>query len=196
MPSRPITSGPSRFSANSLDIRRRMLGENHPDFAASVNNLAGVTGRRRTTRAEPLLRQVVEIEKRSRGEKHPEYATSLSNLASLHFTLKATTPAPSRCCGRRRLFSASSLPTRPRCSGAATVGHAAICALVPRQLCRRSPRMARAWKRPTVICLPGRGWSTAAATDAKQSAPTRNSACLHAVAADRDATGPTGLGLA
>ena len=62
-----------------------MLGENHPDYATSLNNLARLYRPRATTRkAEPLYRQALEIRKQVLGENHPDYATSLNNLALLY----------------------------------------------------------------------------------------------------------------
>ena len=51
---RATTPGPSRSSARRLEIRKKALGENHPDYATSLNNLAGLyqaQGRLRPGRA-------------------------------------------------------------------------------------------------------------------------------------------------
>ena len=62
-----------------------MLGENHPDYATSLNNLAGLyQAMGDYAKAEPLFRQALEINKRALGENHPDYATSLNNLAALY----------------------------------------------------------------------------------------------------------------
>jgi tetratricopeptide (TPR) repeat protein len=61
------------------------LGESHPDYATSLNNLAllyDATGR--LAEAEPLLKQALEIRHTALGEGHPAYADSLNNLAELY----------------------------------------------------------------------------------------------------------------
>ncbi len=66
----------------AMEIRKVQLGENHPDYATSLNNLAGLyKAMGRLTDAEPLFRQAMEIRKVQLGENHPHYATSLHNLA-------------------------------------------------------------------------------------------------------------------
>ena len=67
------------------EIVKKALGENHPYYATSLNNLALlylVQGDDR--RAEPLCRQALEIQRKLLGENHPDYARSLNNLASLY----------------------------------------------------------------------------------------------------------------
>ena len=62
-----------------------MLGEQHPDFATSLNNLAVLyyaTGR--YEQAEPLYQQALEIRRQVLGEQHPDFASSLNNLAGLY----------------------------------------------------------------------------------------------------------------
>ena len=69
----------------ALEIRRTALGEEHPSFATSLNNLGALyclTGR--YAEAEPLLRQAMEIRCTALGEEHPEFATNLNNLAELY----------------------------------------------------------------------------------------------------------------
>jgi len=68
-----------------LEIYKKALGEHHPEYAASVNNLAALyrsTGA--YAQAEPLLRQAMEIVKKALGEHHPNYASSLNNLGLLY----------------------------------------------------------------------------------------------------------------
>ena len=46
----------------ALEIRKQALGEKHPDYAASLNNLAGLyESMGDYARAEPLYRQTVEV---------------------------------------------------------------------------------------------------------------------------------------
>ncbi|MCT7996488.1 CHAT domain-containing protein, partial [Laspinema olomoucense] len=57
----------------------------HPDYATSLNNLAGLYRQMgRLSDAEPLFRQAMEIRRVQLGENHPDYATSLNNLAGLY----------------------------------------------------------------------------------------------------------------
>jgi tetratricopeptide (TPR) repeat protein len=74
-----------QIAAKVLAVRRVVLGERHPDYATSLNNLAelyraiGEPGK-----ALPLLREVRESLRQALGERHPHYAHSLHNLASLY----------------------------------------------------------------------------------------------------------------
>ncbi len=66
----------------ALEIRRTALGEDHPDYAASLNNLARLyRAMGDHAAALPLYRQALEIHRTTLGEDHPDYATSLNNLA-------------------------------------------------------------------------------------------------------------------
>jgi len=69
----------------ALEIRRKSLGEKHPSFAKSLNNLAELyISRGDYPAAESLLRQALEIKRTDLGEEHPSFATSLNNLATLY----------------------------------------------------------------------------------------------------------------
>jgi CHAT domain-containing protein/Flp pilus assembly protein TadD len=68
-----------------LEIRERLLGENHPDVATSLNNLAGLYGDQgRYDEAEPLYERSLAIYEEALGENHPHVATALNNLAGLY----------------------------------------------------------------------------------------------------------------
>ena len=74
----------------ALEIRKKALGEEHPDYATSLNNLAALYHAMGAyDRAEPLCRQALEIRKKALGEGHPDYATSLNNLAALYRAMGA-----------------------------------------------------------------------------------------------------------
>jgi tetratricopeptide (TPR) repeat protein len=69
----------------ALELRKRLLGEDHPDIATSLNNLAGLYYYQgRYDQAEPLYLQALELRKRLLGEDHPSVASSLNNLALLY----------------------------------------------------------------------------------------------------------------
>ena len=84
----------------ALEIWKKALGEDHPDYAPSLNNLAALyQAMGDYARAEPLFREALEIRKKALGEDHPDYAESLNNLAGCTRPW-ATTPAPSPCSSR------------------------------------------------------------------------------------------------
>jgi CHAT domain-containing protein/tetratricopeptide (TPR) repeat protein len=69
------------------DISLELLGEHHPDYALSLNNLAFLYWSQGAfAKAEPLYRQAVEIKKQALGEHHPGYASGLHNLARLYYS--------------------------------------------------------------------------------------------------------------
>jgi CHAT domain-containing protein/Flp pilus assembly protein TadD len=66
-------------------MRKRLLGNEHPAVALSLNNLAGLyESQGRYSEAEPLFRQALEMRKRLLGNEHPAVALSLNNLAGLY----------------------------------------------------------------------------------------------------------------
>ena len=68
-----------------MEIRKQSLGEKHPDYATSLNNLAMLyQDMGDYVKAEPLFQKALEIYKQTLGEKHPDYAASLNNLALLY----------------------------------------------------------------------------------------------------------------
>jgi CHAT domain-containing protein/tetratricopeptide (TPR) repeat protein len=66
-------------------IRQELLGERHPSYAASLNNLAGLYQDMGDHRAAlPLYQRARDLRKQALGEKHPHYAASLNDLALLY----------------------------------------------------------------------------------------------------------------
>lgn len=64
---------------------RQHLGEQDPDFATSLNNLAGIyEALGDYSAALQLYRQAVEIYRTTLGEEDPTYAVSLSNLGGVY----------------------------------------------------------------------------------------------------------------
>lgn len=69
----------------ALNIRKKILGENHQDIARVLNNLAELYGIQEIfSEAIPLLEQAIEITKKALGEDHIDLANSLTNLAILN----------------------------------------------------------------------------------------------------------------
>src|SRR3984893_8260093 len=69
----------------SLAIREKALGPDHPDVAASLNNLALLYDQQgRHVDAEPLYKKALAIWEKALGPDHPDVATSLNNLALLY----------------------------------------------------------------------------------------------------------------
>ncbi len=68
-----------------LDIERETLGEKHPQFASSLNNLALLyEAQGRYTEAEQLYQESLQLRREVLGNRHPDVATSLNNLAELY----------------------------------------------------------------------------------------------------------------
>ncbi len=69
----------------ALEIYEKSLGTDHPNIAASLNNLALLYyAQGKYTKAEPMYRRALEIYKKSLDRDHPDVANSLDNLALLY----------------------------------------------------------------------------------------------------------------
>jgi len=69
--------------AQALEIRRRLLSDDHPYTAGSYNNLAvnlNVEGK--YAEAQPLFAQALQIRRRLLGDEHPDTLQIYSNLAA------------------------------------------------------------------------------------------------------------------
>ena len=68
----------------ALDLRRRVLGENHPDMLMSITDLFGLYwAEGKYAQAEPFMTRSLAIEQRILGPKHPDTAFTLNSLAAL-----------------------------------------------------------------------------------------------------------------
>jgi tetratricopeptide (TPR) repeat protein/CHAT domain-containing protein len=69
----------------ALEIQRQILGEEHPVYATSLNNLAFLYQSMSDYRkALPTQERGRELRKKLLGEEHPDYAATLNNLAELY----------------------------------------------------------------------------------------------------------------
>ena len=74
----------------SLEIRRKLLGEEHPDTAISLNNMGYLLLTLTlgdSAGARPYYEQALAIRRKVLGEEHPGTATSLNNMGYLLLTL-------------------------------------------------------------------------------------------------------------
>src|SRR5438552_1919624 len=73
------------LAEQSLAIREKALGPDHPNTAASLNNLAGLYQSQGAYRkAEPLYVRALAILEKTLGTDNPDTAASLNNLAELY----------------------------------------------------------------------------------------------------------------
>jgi tetratricopeptide (TPR) repeat protein len=74
---------------SALDVRRKVLGKEHPLVAESLHDLAAfrlATGvdRDKLASADTLCREALAIRLRAFGENHPDVAASLQQLGKVH----------------------------------------------------------------------------------------------------------------
>ncbi|MEI2579188.1 tetratricopeptide repeat protein, partial [Scytonema sp. PRP1] len=68
-----------------VSVTKVRLGDEHPNVASSINNLAALyDSQGRYSEAEPLYIQALELTRRLLGSEHPNVATSINNLAGLY----------------------------------------------------------------------------------------------------------------
>ena len=73
------------YGEMSVVLRKSVLGENHPNCASSLNNLAELYRKIDDySRAEQYYLESLKICKVAFGENHPDYATCINNLGSLY----------------------------------------------------------------------------------------------------------------
>jgi tetratricopeptide (TPR) repeat protein len=80
-----LWSEAERCQQRALAISEQQLGPDHPNTAASLNNLAGLYySQGRYGDAEPLYGRALAIWEQQLGPDHPDTAASLNNLAALY----------------------------------------------------------------------------------------------------------------
>ena len=73
------------FLKRALDIREKILDENHPDIAKSLNSIAGLyKDQGKYAEAESHYRRALDIREKVLEQDHPDVAKSLHNLAGLY----------------------------------------------------------------------------------------------------------------
>ena len=74
------------MNERALAIYEKVLGNDHPNVATIVNNLAELYyAQSDLAKALPMYVRALAIEEKMLGEDHPNIATSLNNLAMLYF---------------------------------------------------------------------------------------------------------------
>jgi tetratricopeptide (TPR) repeat protein len=69
-------------------LTRRAKGDEDPDTATSLNNLAALyEDMGEYAKAEPLFKEALEIHQKIFGREHPDTATNLNNLAELYWEM-------------------------------------------------------------------------------------------------------------
>ncbi len=70
--------------ARQLDIRRRVLGDEHPDTLLSINNMGSLlTVLDKLSQAEPYLREALEARRRVLGDEHPATYITINGMGYL-----------------------------------------------------------------------------------------------------------------
>jgi len=71
-----------KMEEDALNIRQELLGQEHPDTGASMNNLAEVLRHQgKYEQAEEMIRQALELSETVLGKEHPDTLTNMNNLA-------------------------------------------------------------------------------------------------------------------
>jgi tetratricopeptide (TPR) repeat protein len=75
-----------KWYLEAIDIREKVLGKEHPLYAATLVNLANLYRYLNNyKKAEPLYLEAKDIRDKMLGVEHPHYAASLNNLAILYW---------------------------------------------------------------------------------------------------------------
>ena len=83
-----------RFGTEALNIREKVIGKEHSEYAAILNNIANYNAYLGNfTEAIRLGTEALNIREKLYGKEHPEYAQSLNNLATYNYYLGNFTEA-------------------------------------------------------------------------------------------------------
>ncbi|MFT5509378.1 MAG: CHAT domain-containing protein/tetratricopeptide (TPR) repeat protein [Hyphomicrobiaceae bacterium] len=87
--SSPPDGSAAKLYQRAIEIQEKVLGPDHPDLAASLNNLAELKSiQRKYAKAEQLHMRALAIREKSLGPNDPHIALSLTNLARLYGTMQ------------------------------------------------------------------------------------------------------------
>ena len=76
--------GAKQVLERAVELRCKLLGNEHPDTAASLNSLGFLLQTiGKLSAARPYFEKALEIRRKVLGEEHPDTATSLNNIGSL-----------------------------------------------------------------------------------------------------------------
>jgi len=76
------------FAIKSLELKKELLGDYHPEVAMNLNNIAQIYSQfGKFEKALPFQEQAMLAYKKSFGEEHLDFATSVNNLALIYFEM-------------------------------------------------------------------------------------------------------------
>jgi tetratricopeptide (TPR) repeat protein len=82
--------------SQSLKLREKVLGPQHPDTLRSINNLAqALRDQGKYQMAEEIQRQALELSEKVLGLEHPDTLTIMNNLARILW--RDRMGVPSKC---------------------------------------------------------------------------------------------------
>ncbi len=94
-----------KYATQSVDLTRHIFGEQHPDFAQSLNNLAGLYySMGDYAAAEPLHKQAMEIYRVALGEQHPSQQQATNEDIGIQLREAIFTPLLKAIGNRKRLL--------------------------------------------------------------------------------------------
>ena len=100
---------------DALAMRKRLLGDEHPDVASSLNNLASLYNKQgRYGEAEPLFQDALAMYERLLGNEHPSVAHSLFNLGALRYNLSSYGEALALLLQAQPIYLTNLGPNHPR----------------------------------------------------------------------------------
>lgn len=89
---------------STLEARKRVLGEAHPDTLSSMDDLGSLyLNQGACEKAESLFRQVSESRQRVLGAQRPDTANALTSLADT-LLMQRRYGEPNHCCAMRSRF--------------------------------------------------------------------------------------------
>ncbi len=98
----------------ALTMRKRLLGEDHPDIAQSLHNLATLySNQGHHSEAEHLSKLALVMRKQLLGDEHPDVARSLKSLGILHYNQGRYREAQTLLLQAQPIYLANLSPNHP-----------------------------------------------------------------------------------